>query len=1015
MDFFHVSFVKKECETAISQAHQILILQQTFLYSMTRASLLYIFLSCLLQINSAKGGDKLPPFYSPAAEHWADSLLSKLSPDERISQLMMVSVWSNKDSVHIREIRKLITDWGIGGLIFFQGGPVREAMLTNDYQALSKVPLLIGIDGEWGLSMRLDSTVRFPRQMTLSAIANDSLIYKMGVMIANQCRRMGIHTNFSPDADVNNNPLNPVIGSRSFGDNPDKVYRNGLLYMNGLQDNHILATAKHFPGHGNADTDSHLSLPTIDQTRSELDSIELKPFRKLIDRGLGGVMVAHLNVPSLDSTANLPSTLSQPIVTGLLQGDMNFKGLIFTDAMNMKGVSSCYRPGILEKLAFMAGNDILLCLEDVHKAVEEIHYAVENCEIKQEEIDARAKKLLMVKYWAGLSHFQKIDTTNLIADLNSPEALALQHDLYEQAITTLSNKDSILPFHSRDSLRIASVVIGDKKDNAFQKQLNEYATIEEFAEEKDAPVSVFNALFSYLENFDYVILSMHGTTMKAQTNYGIPEAANVFIDSVLATYKTVFVDFGNAYTLSKFRNLDKAKAVVLAYEDFPLVHSLTAQAIMGGIPTKGKLPVNSTEQFKRDSGIPSANAMRLGYGIPEQVGLSSAKLNEIDTIVKKAILAGATPGCQVLVARNGKIVYNKAFGTKSYSDLDSVRTTDLYDIASVTKIAATSLAVMKLFDDKKIDLNQPLSKYYTRLKTTNKKALTIKEILAHQAGLQAWIPFYKQTMSDTSYLKGIYSNKADSKFAVRVADSLYMNTAYSDSLLTWIFNSPVKDRGKYVYSDLGPILMKLTTEKLTNKAYDVYLNENFYGPLGLKRFGYKPKERFPVNELVPTENDLVFRKQLVRGDVHDPAAAMMGGVSGNAGLFGDANDLAVIMQMLLNKGTYGGITYLKATTVDLFTKTQFVQNNNRRGLLFDKPEADPSKPSPCAKECSPLTFGHQGFTGTCVWVDPQYQLIYIFLSNRVNPDAANDKLVKMNVRTTIQSAIYKAMFSGTAY
>jgi CubicO group peptidase (beta-lactamase class C family) len=405
----------------------------------------------------------------------------------------------------------------------------------------------------------------------------------------------------------------------------------------------------------------------------------------------------------------------------------------------------------------------------------------------------------------------------------------------------------------------------------------------------------------------------------------------------------------------------------------------------------------------------------MSYGIPEQVGLSSVKLNVIDSIVRNAILAGAMPGCQVLVARNGKIVYNKAFGTKSYLDLDSVRSTDLYDIASVTKIAATSLAVMKLFDQKKIDLNQPLSKYYPRLKATNKKALTIREILAHQAGLQAWIPFYKQTMTDTSYIDGIYSKTKDSKFSVRVADSLYMNVAYSDSLLNWLLKSPVKDRGKYVYSDLGPILMKLTTEKLTNKPYDEFLNENFYQPLGLKRFGYNPRTKFPLTEIVPTENDQVFRKQIIRGDVHDPAAAMMGGVSGNAGIFSDAADLAVLMQMLLNKGTYGGITYLKPTTVEMFTKTQFIQNNNRRGLLFDKPETDSSKPSPCAKECSPLTFGHQGFTGTCVWVDPQYQLIYIFLSNRVNPDAGNDKLVKLNVRTSIQSAIYKAMMSGSPY
>ena len=1005
-DFFHVSFVKNLSLTTLFLGLLNLLLQD---YSPCMKRFLFS-LVLLLASASMKGGTIIqPPFYSEQAERWADSVLATLSPDERISQLMMVSVYSNRDSSHLRDIRKMVTDWGIGGIIFFQGGPVREALMTNELQKASKIPLLVGIDGEWGLSMRLDSTVRFPRQMTMSATTDDSLIYEMGKMVAKQCNRMGIHTNFSPDLDVNNNPLNPVIGSRSFGDDPETVYRRSLMYMNGLHAGRILTTGKHFPGHGNADTDSHLALPMINQSRSGLDSVELYPFRKLINDGLGGVMVAHLNVPSLDSTPNLPSTLSRPIVTDLLKNQLSFKGLIFTDALTMKGVSACYKPGQLEKLALMAGNDILLCLEDVHKAVEEIHFAVQNCEIDESEINEKAKKLLMVKYWCGLNNYTTIDTTGLIADLNSPDAIALQRRLYEKSITLLSNRDSVLPIHFKDSLRIASVCIGDLKGNAFQRQLSAYLPVEWFAEDKDAPVSVFSALFSYLENFDLVILSMHGTSMKAQNNYGIPEAARVFIDSVLTRYKTIFVDFGNAYTLSRFTALDKAAAVVLAYEDFPLTHSITAQTIMGGLKIGGKIPVNSTAEIRRNNGLETGMPTRLSYGTPEEAGLSTEGLSRIDSIVTGAIRAQAMPGCQVLVARHGKVVYQKAFGTKTYGSADSVRTTDLYDIASVTKVAATALATMKLFDMKKIDLNQPLSKYLTRLKSTNKKGLTIKEILAHQAGLQAWIPFYKQTMNGSAYRDGIYSRQLKDNFTIRVADSLYLNSTYTDSLSSWIMNSEVKDRGKYVYSDLGPILMKITTEKITGKAFDQFLNENFYRPLGLTRFGFSPRKKYPLSEIVPTENDTIFRKQLVRGDVHDPAAAMMGGVSGNAGIFSDANDLAVLMQMLLNKGTYGGVRYLNPNTVDLFTRSQFVQNHNRRGLLFDKPEPDSSKSSPCAKECSPLTFGHQGFTGTCVWVDPKYDLIYIFLSNRVNPDAGNDKLVRLNVRTSIQSAIYKAI------
>ncbi|HRH66526.1 MAG TPA: glycoside hydrolase family 3 N-terminal domain-containing protein [Bacteroidia bacterium] len=972
-----------------------LLCQLTWLYCLVSA----------VPVSAQKTG-KLPPFYTEEASHWADSVLATLTPGERISQLIMVAAWSNKDTVHTNEIRKLITNHGIGGLIFFQGGPVRQAVLTNEYQSLSKVPLMIGIDGEWGLSMRLDSTVRFPRQMTLSADPSDSLIYTMGAEIARECRRLGIHINFAPDADINDNPLNPIIGSRSFGDDREEVSRRALLYMKGMQDNRVLANGKHFPGHGNAESDSHLTLPLITQTRQELDSVELYPFRKLIHEGLGSMMVAHLSVPALDTTPNLPSTLSKPIVSDLLKSEMGFKGLVFTDALNMKGVSSCYQPGILDKKAILAGNDILLYTEDVRKAIDEILISIKNGEISQQEIDARAKKLLMAKYWCGLNRKQFIDTAGLVRDLNTPNAVYLQRRLYEQSVTLLTNRDSIIPLKALDSLRIASVVIGDVKNNAFQQQLKMYGRIDCYAEEKDAPVSIFDALFKFLKNYDLIILSMHGTSMKAQANFAIPEAAQQFIDKVITDYPTVFVNFGNAYTFSRFQKLDMAKAVILAYEDFPMTHELAAQAVMGGISTSGKLPVNSTPLFTRNTGRKTPPPIRLKYTVPEDAGVSTYGLNKIDTLVGKAIAAGATPGCQVLVAKDGKVIYNKSFGSRTYTDTSKIRNTDLYDIASVTKIAATALGTMKLFEDGKINLNQPLSKYLPALKTTNKRSITVKEVMAHQAGLQSWIPFWKQTVSGKSLNKTIYQKSKSANFPIKVADSLYMNKSYTDSLMTWIYKSPLGEKGKYVYSDLGPILLRNLIERISKDSMPVYLEKNFYKPLQLSNSGFLPKDRFSLDRIVPTENDKEFRQQLIQGYVHDPAAAMLGGISGNAGLFSNANDLAVILQMLLNKGSYGGKQLLKPNTVTLFTKQQFVQNKNRRGLLFDKPDPDPTKSSPCSPSASLETFGHQGFTGTCVWVDPKYNLIYIFLSNRIHPDATNDKLVKMNLRTDIQQAIY---------
>jgi beta-N-acetylhexosaminidase len=971
-----------------------------------------ILLSLVLLFNlccSFSRAQSLPAFYTTEAISYADSIIKTLTPDQRIGQLFMLATWSNKDSLHIKEIQQQVRDYGIGGLIFFQGGPVRQAMLTNDYQKLAKVPLLIGIDGEYGLAMRLDSTIRFPRQMTLSAGHSDSMIYKMGEEIARQCQRMGIHTNFSPVADVNNNILNPIIGSRSFGDDKETVTKYSLAYMKALQANHILACGKHFPGHGNTDSDSHFTLPIVRSDSAQLDSLELFPFKVMINQGLGSIMVAHLYLPALDSIPDHPSTLSHQIVSGLLKEKLGFKGVIFTDALNMKGVSACYMPGLLEKLALFAGNDVLLYSEDVRKGIEEIHYAVENCEITQEEVDEHTRKVLMMKYWCGLNKYKPIDTTNLVKDLNTPAAKILQRKLYEKSLTLLSNKDSLLPFKWQDSLRIASIVIGDTKQNAFQKQLQMYAPVETFAIDKDAPESVFNSLKDYLKNYDYIILSLHNTVMNAAKNFGISEQSHQFITEVIDKYKTVFLGFGNAYTLSKFSNLDKAKAVILTYEDMPVMHSLAAQLIFAGGPSYGKIPIQSSTTFNKHTGISASNPIRFKYTLPEEAGLNSYVLSRIDTIASKAIVEKAIPGCQVLVAKDGKVIFYKSFGTHTYDDTTLVENTNLYDIASVTKIAGTALAAMKLYEQKKIDLDKPLSKYLHRLKKTNKANLTLREVMAHQSGLQSWIPFWKQTVVNGNPDSAVYSKVQSETYSIRVSDSLFMRKEYKDSIMKWIEISPVGEKGKYVYSDLGPILMKEVVEEVSGKSLDAFLYSNFYRPLGLTRLTFSPRNKFLPNEIIPTELDTAFRKQLVHGDVHDPAAAMLGGVSGNAGIFSDANDLAILMQMLLDHGTYGGKQYLKEKTVTLFTSQQFAENKNRRGLLFDKPEPDPSKPSPTCKSASLKTFGHQGFTGNCTWIDPQYNLVYVFLSNRVNPDATNDKLAKMNVRTEIQQVIYDAL------
>ncbi len=959
-----------------------------------------------------KAQKKSPPYISPQSKAWADSTMNTLSRRDKIAQLFMVSAYSGGDSYNKPLIDSLINIYHIGGLIFFQGGPVRQANLTNQYQAASKIPLLIGFDGEWGLSMRLDSVMRFPRQMTLGAMPERKLIYDMGVEIARQCKLLGIHINFAPDVDINNNPENPVINSRSFGENKEEVTERGLLYMNGMQDNKVLACAKHFPGHGNTNVDSHYSLPVISQTAGEIDSVELFPFRKLIDHGVGSVMIAHLNIPALDTTASLPSTLSRPIVTGLLKEKLGYNGIVFTDALNMKGVAATYKPGELEVLTLKAGSDILLCPENVPVAIDSIETALLNGKLDSNEVFNSVSKILMLKYWCGLTTFISLDTTELYNRLNyNEQAQWLNYQLYQHSITLLKNSDHQLPLKSFKEKSIASLVINDSLNNTFQRALSCYAFIDNYSMPKDIGQPEMDNLVDKLKNYKTIIISIHNTSTKAAANFGITEQMNKITALLSEKAKVVVVVFGNSYTLSRLTEANKGQALVLAYEDTYLPNKITAQVLFGASQPTGLLPVSPAEVYKAGEGLGNIEHSNvLSYTHPLDRKVDYSKLAMLDSIAENAIKNGATPGCQVLVAYKGAVIYEKSFGTFSYMDSTKVKNSDLYDIASVTKIASTALASMWLYDKGKIDLNKKVSKYLHEFRKSNKRNIVLSDIMTHQAGLVSWIPFYKETLTDSNFCKPqFYSKIMNEEYPYQVADSLFILKRYRDAMWKEILNSPVKDSGKYVYSDLGPIIMQRIVEEETEENIDSVVFKNFFKPLGAQRITFKPLSRFDKGEITPTENDTIFRRQLIQGYVHDPAAAMWGGVCGNSGLFSNAQSLAVIMQMLLQKGNYGDHQYLKKETVELFTRQYYKGTANRRGLLFDKPEPDSTKNGPTAKSASPSTLGHQGFTGTCAWADPDKQLVFIFLSNRVNPVASNNKLAQMNIRTELMEAVYRAL------
>ncbi|UCS94221.1 serine hydrolase [Echinicola marina] len=959
--------------------------------------------------SEREADDPFTTFDIQSQNQWVDSVFNSHTFEERLGQLFMVAAYSNKGEPHKQAIAKLVKEQQIGGLIFFQGGPVRQANLTNYYQSIAQTPLFIAMDAEWGVSMRLDSVLQFPKQMTLGAIRDDRLVYRMGEEIAHQFKEMGMHINFAPVVDVNANPDNPVIGYRAFGEQKQNVADKSVAYMKGLQENGVIANAKHFPGHGDTNSDSHYTTPVINNSSDYINDIDLYPYRRLIDEDLMSVMVAHLHIPSLGTKVGMPTTLSKKVVSGLLKEEMGFKGLVFTDALNMKGVSNLHKPGEVDLLALLAGNDILLYAEDVPKSKQLILEAVAEGRISQEEIDARVKKILRAKYWAGLDKSKKIDTGQLVERISNYKSNALIEDLYAASMTLATNKGDFLPIKNQDLLKMASITLGNG-GQTFQKYLDKYGGFEHFRLPRNSSSASYSALEENLKDFNTIVVGVMNVSNSPRRNFGIKESDMFFIKKLSEHYNVVTVLFGNAYAA---KYMDDLPNVLIAYEENDYTEMLAPQILFGARAVDGMLPATVSDKLKAGASVSYEALDRLAYSSPESVGMDSKVLNKIDNIVDRAIARKSTPGACVLVAKDGKVVFEKAYGHLDYNHSAEVTTETIYDLASITKVMATTQSVMFLSSRGLLDLDQPLSLYLPELKGSNKADMNIKDVLMHEAGLQPWIPFYSKTMSGGKWNPDFYSATKKPGFGIKVAKDMYAMDAMPDTLMKWVVESDLrripygKKKYDYKYSDLGMYLLQRLVEGMIHQPMNEFLEQNFYQPLGLNTLTYLPLEKFDTDRIAPTENDRLFRKQLVRGYVHDPGAAMMGGVAGHAGLFGTAHDLAVMMQMLLQGGEYGKVNLLDANTVKVFTQRQSTQS--RRALGWDRPDPEPGKGASAGKLASKTSFGHTGFTGTAVWADPEEDLIYVFLSNRVNPDASNNSLLKYDVRTDIHDIIYQSM------
>jgi beta-glucosidase-like glycosyl hydrolase/CubicO group peptidase (beta-lactamase class C family) len=950
-----------------------------------------------------------------SAAVWVDSVFKTLSPDEQIAQLMVVrlsTINANKSvTFYDSLVTELIKQYNIGSICVFQGSPVKQATILNRLQGMAKTPLLVTIDAEWGVGMRMtDSVLPLPKQMMLGAVPDSSLAYEYGRIVAEQCKRIGIQVNFAPVVDVNNNPNNPVINDRSFGEDKYKVASFGVQYMKGLQDNGVMACAKHFPGHGDVAVDSHFDLPVINKTKPQLESLELYPFRRMFNAGVGSVMIAHLYIPSIDTSANRATSLSKNNVTDLLRNELGYQGLTFTDALEMQGVRKFFPDGTASVESIIAGNDMLCLPGDVPLAISKIKEAIDSGKISWADIAMHCKKVLKAKYDYGLANLKPINTNNITNDLNR-EVPNMRRVIAENALTVLKKTDAaffpLAPKTDAAKKEVVYVSIGTSSDNAFAKRMRtDYNADVLYFDYKADDAQVATIVAQAKKDYKYVVIGVHGFARSPVNNFGLSKNAIDLVSQLQQKTKALTFIFGNPYAI---KNWCTAKNLVACYEDDEIIQNTAIDLMQGKIPAKGKLPVTVCEQFKYGTGIDlkaTAAAMK-----PVRNKLDAAKLVVIDSIATDAIAKGATPGAVVLVAKDGKIVYHKAYGNYTYDRTEAVNTESIYDMASVTKVCATTISVMRLYDEGKLELKKKLGDYLPWVRGTNKENLTIENILLHQAGLVAYIPFYKETLeADGRPSSTYYSPVKNNAFSIRVAKDMYMRTDWRDTIYKRILESPLGRTGRYIYSDNDFIFLGKIVEAISGLPLNEYVEREFYRPMGLTTARFKPLEQYPLQRIVPTEQEKQFRMQLLRGDVHDPGAAMFGGVAGHAGLFSNAYDLAIIMQMLLNEGVMNDKRYLSKETVELFTA--YHNNFTRRGYGFDKPDRDKTLGlnSNTAPGASPLTYGHTGYTGTCVWVDPAYNLVYIFLSNRVNPDGGeNTKLLRMNVRTIIQDAIYKAI------
>ncbi len=937
-----------------------------------------------------------------AQEKWVDSLYTNMTQKERLGQLFTIAAYSNKGLAADNRVKLQIMKQHVGGILFMGGNPTHQVELTNQFQKISKVPLLIAMDAEMDFGKKLDSAHIYPNNLLLGAIQDDAIIEQIGQRIGQHSKQLGVHVVFAPVPVVQTADNRAVVGNRSYGEHIESVTKKVTAFTKGIQSTGTMAAAKYFPSYHNTAT-AKGTLSELTLSAEALDSLQFPAYKALIRSKIGAVQTSAVQVPSLTSVASAPASLSYNVVTKKLKQELGFQGLTFSAPLDHKILRKGKELGEVELAAFIAGNDVLLLPEDVPAVIEKFEEALEQGSIKEARVSRAVKKILRTKYKLGLATVEpKLETAVVDAIANGKDK-ALHYKAVKHAITAIKVDPTILPIKDLAKENIAYIKMGSADENVFVNTLRKYAAIDVIKEKNLAD------LVEKLKKYSTVIVGLHTSDATLTENYNFTDKEIVWLQELSRTSNVILTVFASPHSLAKIKSFTNINTVLVSYQNSVVAQEASAQIIFGAIKAQGKLPVAIGDEFPIGTGLETTTLSRLAYDIPEAVGVNSLKLQRIDSLAALVVSEKMAPGVQLLIARKGKIIYNKNFGYHTYAKKKKVTDHDLYDVASMTKILATLPLVMQLEENKKISLSTTLDKLSSKYKGTNKDKLKVVEILSHYARLKPWIPFYVNTLDTVTKKPAAkwYSRKKSKKYAVKVADNLYMNAEYKDSIMQRIIDSDLLKRKKYKYSDLPFYILKDYVETTYKSNLNTLTQDNFYKSLGAHRTTYNPLEKFSKKVIVPSEKDDYYRNQVLQGYVHDMGAAMQGGIGGHAGLFSTANDVAKMMQMYMQGGTYGNVQYLSAATIDKFNNCYYCHKDNRRGVGFDKPQLGDVGPT-CG--CvSMKSFGHSGFTGTYTWADPEEEIVYVFLSNRTFPTMTNRKLIKTDIRTKIQQLIYEAI------